>query len=429
MDPSGENITCELIVIGSGMAGMAAALFAANRGIDVLQVGLTGEINFASGLIDLLGVHPVESGRTRKDPWKAIAALAGDMPGHPYTRLAPDRIQQALEEFLSFLKQAGHPYVVQPERNVRVISPLGTIKTTWAVPHTMAGGIDALADRSPCLLVDFEGLKGFSARQIVENIGRRWPGLRMARITFPGQTGELYPEKTAWALNNKDTREKLIQGIRPYLADARYVALPAVLGIYHTTAVIDALQEGLGLPVFEIPTMIPAVTGLRLREALEQGLPRAGVRTRYQEKAAAVKMLADGTLHGTLEGTTSKVKVTSRAAVLATGRFYGKGLQADRKGIRETLLNLPVYQPADRTRWHHKDFLNPAGHPINLAGLQVDDCFRPVDQHGKPVYPSVFAAGSVLAHQDWVRQKCGSGLAIATAFGAIQGYLTSRSSA
>lgn len=30
------------------------------------------------------------------------------------------------------------------------------------------------------------------------------------------------------------------------------------------------------------------------------------------------------------------------------------------------------------------------------------------------------AAGAILAHQDWVRQKCGSGLAIATAYGAVR---------
>ena len=30
------------------------------------------------------------------------------------------------------------------------------------------------------------------------------------------------------------------------------------------------------------------------------------------------------------------------------------------------------------------------------------------------------AAGAILAHQDWVRRKCGSGLAIATAYGAVR---------
>ena len=37
------------------MAGMAATLFAVNRGLSVAQVGSTTEIGFASGLFDLLG--------------------------------------------------------------------------------------------------------------------------------------------------------------------------------------------------------------------------------------------------------------------------------------------------------------------------------------------------------------------------------------
>jgi glycerol-3-phosphate dehydrogenase subunit B len=28
-----------------------------------------------------------------------------------------------------------------------------------------------------------------------------------------------------------------------------------------------------------------------------------------------------------------------------------------------------------------------------------------------------------LAHQDWIRMKCGSGLAIATAFGAVKAFM------
>jgi glycerol-3-phosphate dehydrogenase subunit B len=94
--------------------------------------------------------------------------------------------------------------------------------------------------------------------------------------------------------------------------------------------------------------------------------------------------------------------------------------------VRESLLDLPVYQPGDRSLWHRRDFLHPAGHPLNLAGLRVDNRFRPADAVGKAVYPAVFAAGSVLAHQDWIRQKCGSGLAIATAYGAVDGYCRTR---
>ena len=111
-----------------------------------------------------------------------------------------------------------------------------------------------------------------------------WPALRSARIEFPGATGELYPEKMAWALESGPTRAELIDRIRPHLGDAQCLALPAVLGIYHTAEVFQDLQQLLGMPVFEIPTMLPAVTGLRLREAFEQGLPRIGVRNWYQHR-------------------------------------------------------------------------------------------------------------------------------------------------
>ena len=65
---SRPTINCDLLVIGSGIAGMAAALFAANRGINIVQAGMAGELTFASGLLDLMGVHPVKESRIWDDP-------------------------------------------------------------------------------------------------------------------------------------------------------------------------------------------------------------------------------------------------------------------------------------------------------------------------------------------------------------------------
>jgi len=38
----------------------------------------------------------------------------------------------------------------------------------------------------------------------------------------------------------------------------------------------------------------------------------------------------------------------------ATGRSWAKGLRADRDKIRETLFDLPVFQPGERKEWHRK---------------------------------------------------------------------------
>ena len=110
----------------------------------------------------------------------------------------------------------------------------------------------------------------------------------------------------------------------------------------------------------------------------------------------------------------------SENVILATGRFIGGGLSADRKRIRESIFDLPVFQPDKRDLWHREDFLDPRGHAINRAGLEVDAHFRPIDKSGRPAFDRLFAAGSLLAHQDWKRTKCGVGLAVATAFGAVR---------
>jgi len=52
----------------------------------------------------------------------------------------------------------------------------------------------------------------------------------------------------------------------------------------------------------------------------------------------------------------------------------------------------------------------------------VDDLFRPIGKDGGPVFYNLFACGYILAHQDWMRMKCGSGLAIGTASAAVDAF-------
>ncbi len=424
MMPAGPEIKCDLLVIGTGMAGMAAALFAARRGIDTVQVGMTGEMNFASGLLDLLGVHPVVTGQTWTNPWNGITQLIKDQPHHPYARIGLDAIRAGMEELVGFLNNAALPYHCHPEQNARVITPVGTLKTTYALPASMAGADLAIANRLPCLLVDFPGLKGFSARQIKAALQDHWPALDTVHLPFPGLNGELQTERMARKLETGAAREQLAHSIRTHLGDARAVGLPAVLGIARTRQVFSDIQQAVGVPIFEIPTMPPAITGLRLRECFERQLPKMGVRARYQQKVLFKPRLAGHDFIAPVGGETPEVHVRARAVILASGRFFGQGLHADRHAIRETIFNLPVHQPTDRTQWHHKDLFHDAGHPIHHAGLAIDDLLRPSDEKGRCLYPNLFAAGSILAHQDWIRQKCGSGLAIASAYAAVRASQT-----
>ena len=417
-----RRASCDVAVIGAGMAGMAAALFAAERGLACIQVGSGGGLLYASGLLDLLGVHPVAEHRTWRSPYAALAALAQDEPLHPLARIDAVSIRSAIEAFVTALGDAGLRYAPLGEHNPCVLTSIGTIKTTYGVPLSMAAGVDALEARSPCLLVDFRGLREFSACQIAATLADRWPGLRHEQLEFPDceAVPELYAAHLARALESRETRERAINRVKPLLGDARVVGLPAILGLARAGEVHAAFEAGLGVPVFEIPTMPTSVPGLRLLSALEAAVSVRGVRRRHQASVRGLTFDEDaGTATLELEGVPRVERVVARSVVLATGRFMGRGLRAERGGVRESILGLPVHQPASRAGWHQRDFLDPSGHPINRAGLTVDEEWRPLDPSGKPVWPRLFAVGSILAHQDWMRSKCGSGLAVATAWAAM----------
>jgi len=423
-----KTIESDLCIIGAGLAGLAATLFAANRGLSCVEVGQTGEINFSSGFLDLLGVHPAGEKHAWTDPWAGVDALVRDIPQHPYARLPGADIQTAFEEVLTFLKEAGLPYIGRMDRNIGVITSLGNLKTTYCVPHTMWNGVEALEKKTACLLIDIRGLKGFSARQIAAALKSEWPDLRTARISFPDtdHLNEVFTEHMASALILPQNREKLALTLRPQIKNAQIVGLPAILGLYRTEEVLSDLQARIGVPLFEIPTIPPSVPGLRLKEAFERGLRAKGVNYLSQKRVLAVRHPADEHFEVDMGRIAAELTVRSRGIILASGRFIGGGLHADRIRIKETIFDLPVYQPANRTEWHRRELLDTRGHPVNRAGVEIDDSFRPLNSSRQPAFRTLFAAGSLLAHNDWKRLKCGAGVAIASAFGAVQSFLRHR---
>ena len=421
-----KTIECQLTVIGRGMTGMASAFFAANRGISTVQIGITGGTIFASGFLDLMDVHPIEEKKSWRDPWAGIDALIKDSPNHPYARVKKKNIRAAFDEVLSFLKEAGLPYYRREDRNLEMITPLGKIKRTYCVPQTMANGVRALEEKQPCLLVGFRGLNDFSARQIVATMQNKWPDLRAARISFPDtdHVSEIFTgEIMAQALELSDNRKKLIQAVSPHVKNAQAVGMPAIFGMHRSQEISAELEEKIGVPVFEIPTMSVSVPGLRLNDTFASHLSLKGVRLLPQSRVLKVGCESNGRFVLGVGNKTTEYTIRTKGIILASGRFWGRGLYADRKSIREAIFDLPVYQPSDRKGWHRQNFLDPRGHPANRAGLEIDDSFRPLDSSGRPAFENLFAAGSILAHQDWMRMKCGSGLAISTAYEAVNAFL------
>ena len=422
-------IKCDLAIIGCGLSGMAAAFFATEKGFSVVQAGVSGGLIFATGLLDVMGTHPIETGHRWVDPWAAINAVSNDIPNHPYARLTPDIIKESLAKVVSFLRENDLSYMKSGDNNSELMTQLGTTKTSYYIPETMWEGVSALKKKRPCLIVGFEELKDFSATRVARGLTSQWPGLRRLNIRLKGMakaSSLVSGDILARDMETAGNVEKLVHLIRPHLKDAETVGLPAVLGMRRPREVIEKLSRELGAKVFEIPTTPLSVPGLRLNEVFTQGLAERGVKQFFPERILSWERGNDGTILLAMDQGVRKKWIRAEGVILATGRFWAHGLRADRDKIREPLFDLPVHQPEKREEWHREDFLDLRGHPANQAGLTIDNQFRPLNRDGGPALEKLFAAGSILAHQDWMRMKCGSGLAISSAYAAVKAFSNMR---
>jgi glycerol-3-phosphate dehydrogenase subunit B len=422
-------IKCDLAIIGCGLSGMAAAFFATEKGFSTVQTGVSGGLIFATGLLDVMGTHPIETGHGWTDPWAAIDAVSNDIPNHPYARLTPDIIKESLGQVVSFLGKNDLSYVKSGNNNSELMTQLGTTKASYYIPETMWEGVLALKKKRPCLIVGFDELKDFSATRVARGLRGRWPGLRWSNISIKGManasaivSGDILARDMETAGNVK----KLVHLIGPHVKDAESVGLPAVLGMRRPREVIETLSLELGAKVFEIPTTPLSVPGLRLNEVFTQGLVERGVKLFFPERILSWEKGNDGSIFLAMGQGPRKKWIRAEGVILATGRFWAHGLRADRDKIRETLFDLPVHQPEKREERHREDFLDLRGHPANRAGLTIDNQFRPLNRAGEPALEKLFAAGSILAHQDWMRMKCGSGLAISSAYAAVKAFSNMR---
>jgi glycerol-3-phosphate dehydrogenase subunit B len=333
-------------------------------------------------------------------------------------------IERAFDEFSDLLQQAGLPYVGRRGENLKILTSVGTVKRTYRVPASMGQADYGLRHGSPGLLVDFEGFKGYSARQIAETVRPQWPGLRTVRLPFPEGKGSLFAEHMAMALEEDRVLRILADAVRPHLGNAQVVGFPAVLGIYKPHKVYTDMERALGVRVFEIPIMPPAVAGLRLKSALEEQFTKGGGRL-FSQHVVRRACSEEGRFILEIGWDSTEAVVHAGGAVLATGRLFGKGLKAERGAIVETVFGLPVHQPGSRSEWHNKEMFSLEGHAVNTAGLETDGNYRPLDNSGLPAFGTLYAAGSILGHQDWMRQKCGAGLAIVTAYAAVHHFFHS----
>jgi len=421
---------CDLLIVGGGLTGLVAAWRARRAGLDTVVVAHTpGSLPFTSGALDLLAVYPTETKRYRVRPWEALSELIEAEPEHPYGRVGLRGVRAAIEEFITCLEASPLAYYRRGEDNMAIVTGAGTVKPTYAVSVSMKNNRLAWKERRPTLILGFAQFPEFSPEQVVCNLQDRWSGLKAARLdrsVFLDNQRRLTVTQLAAEFDRPDFRTRFAEAAKPLLGRAQYLGLPAVLGFDGVAGVCRDLEERMGVKVFEIPLLSPSLPGMRLADYLKSELVAAGVDYRQGAPISRLDGKAGIVEVALRTGTSREERILPKQVVVATGRFFGGGLDASPRGVRETLLGLPVEAPAPRDNWHMASFLGAPGHPINRVGVKAGHDLRPVGPDGGPLYENVFVAGALLACHDWVREKSGAGISVATGHAAVESLLALR---
>jgi glycerol-3-phosphate dehydrogenase subunit B len=403
----------DLLIIGAGLAGLTAAISAAQAGqkVEVVAKGL-GALHWSAGTLDVLGYYPDAKSRVER-PLESVRQLTTAQALHPY---AFCNVAEELKRFAALTHELGLPYLgTDKGENMWLPSPVGAARPTFLAPQAQLAG--DLSRAEPMLIVGLRGMRDFFPELIAENLSKQGQRARAAFLPLDLVTArhDINTVQIAAALDDPARRSALAVELKKLVQPGERIGLPAVLGLDAHVEVMRDVEAQSGAYIFEIPTLPPSVPGIRLNSALRKHLQKLGVRVdvnmpveRFHSKGRRVEWIET-------EASARPLRHHAAKFLLATGGMLGGGIDSDHSGkVWETVFGLPLTAPSERVDWFRPRFLDSAGHPIFHAGVSVNSEFQPVDEKGACVFENVWAAGGVLAHADPILERSLEGIAIAT---------------
>jgi glycerol-3-phosphate dehydrogenase subunit B len=290
--------------------------------------------------------------------------------------------------------------------NLLLPTAVGALRPTAVVPESMAAG-DLRGAAGEILVVGFRALKDFHAPLLADNLTRSGLAARAVVLDHvPEGRADVNSLGFARAFDDPGFRASVAAAVGAGIAER--VAFPAVLGIADAHTAWSDLQERLGRPVFEVPTLPPSVPGMRIFATLRDALRRAGGRVILN--AVVVGGERSG---GRVAELRARVGLHEHAhgadhVVLATGGFAAGGLALDSYWqAHEVALGLPVTgvpgPGEERFRPAYFD-----DQPMARAGIAVDRDLRPEGVE------NVMVVGASLAGAEPWREKSGDGISLST---------------
>jgi glycerol-3-phosphate dehydrogenase subunit B len=407
----------DVLVVGGGPAGLFSAWLACQRGAKtrVLAAGI-GTTHIMPGWLGVL-----ESGSSLK---VAVQELAAQKPDHPYALAGPEALEEGLGALQALCEPFGLRFLGSLEKNMRLPTALGAALPASFAPASFVAGDLGLG--SPMLIAGPAGWRDFYPALPAANLSRQ--GVEAEAFAF--DLPEIHAVKfdnisagLARLFDREDVRERVGRQIKARLNGAARVGLPAVLGLNDYPRSWQHLQDLIGVPVFEIPTLPPSVPGMRLYNVFKNALARDGVQVLLNMPVERPIFEGDRVTGVAVRNVVRETIYRAKHVILATGGLYGGGIVSDHHGVlREAVFGLPLTAVPPMTEWFTEAFL-PSDHPIHYAGIAADHKMRPLDEQGRVAYGNVRVAGRTLAGYNGVCEGSTEGVWIATAYAAVKSLL------
>jgi glycerol-3-phosphate dehydrogenase subunit B len=419
----------DILVIGAGPAGLLAAWVASSQDarVRVLAAGI-GTTHLSPGWIGVLDAGGGPSGDTGLNLTGALLRWIADHPQHPYALAGLDALQKGLAALQEACAEAELNYVGNLQANYKLPTALGALAPAALAPESFASGDARLPGEM--LITGPAGWRDFYPGLCAGNLARQGVSARSAPFDLPEAAIGKFdstPVGLARLFESADVRARVATQVKAKLNGAARVGFPAVLGLEGHAGVWRDLQDRLGVPVFEIPTLPPSVPGIRLYSALKRALLRSGTRILLDMTATRGLIEGNRAVGVVVPSPAREAMVRADRIILATGGLYGGGIASNRHGdMREAVFDLPLAIPAtlsDRTpgeapAWFDDRFLPERGHPVHMIGVRANANLQPKSEAGEVLLENVRIAGRLLGGYNPVIEGSTEGVWLATAYRA-----------
>lgn len=404
------NRKADIIVVGSGMAGMSAALVAAQQGksVTLLTHGM-GTLAISSGCIDVLGYVQESS---VQNPFSAMENLPDE---HPYRLIGTENVRSSLEWFRSVCRKGGLSMISGTD-NRELITVMGTLKPSWLCSDSF--DTSALQDVHRAAVVTVEDMKDVHPGLIIDQLHRykSYEDLELSEAVLSCPIAEVHrnitPLDIARYVETPEGFQWLKSSLIPLAKLYPVLLLPPICGMRHSQQIWNQLCTELKIKIIEMVSIPPGVAGLRLREIMKKALNHVGVCT--VENAEVIRAQVEGGICRSLVtlGADGERVWEAQKFIVATGGLLSGGIDTAPGKAQEHIFGLNLNAPAQTEDWSSPDIFGKSF--FAHMGVHTNNQLLPVDTDGNVLLQNVYFAGRILGGYDFAAEKSGQGVALST---------------